>query len=72
MFLIFSHLIFLQTVILHHLIPLFLEGDDDESHKDINEEEGEDNEVHHVKDGRFHPVTWTRTLILIGGVHWVL
>lgn len=64
-----SHLVLFQTVILHHLVSLLLKGDDDESHEDVDEEEGEDHEVHHVKDGHLHPVSWARTLVLISRIH---
>ncbi len=67
--LICPHLILFQAIVLHHFVSLLLESDDDKSHKDVDEEEGEDHEVHHVKDGHFHPVTWTRALILIGRIH---
>lgn len=63
------HLVLFQTVILHHLVPLLLKGDDDESHKNVDEEEGEDHEVHHVKDGHLHPVPWAGALVLIGRIH---
>lgn len=64
-----SHLVLFQTIILHHLVSLLLKGDDDESHEDVDEEEGEDHEVHHVKDGHLHPVSWARTLVLISRIH---
>ena len=67
-----AHLILFQTVVLHHLVSLFLESDDDESHEDVDEEEGEDHEVHHVKDGHLHPVPRARALVLIGRIHWML
>ena len=36
------HLVLLQAALFHHLVPLLLEGDDDESHKDVDKEERED------------------------------
>lgn len=50
------YLILLQATLLHHLVSLLLEGDDDESHKDIDKEEREDHKVDHVKDGHLHAV----------------
>ncbi|MEQ2200092.1 hypothetical protein XENOCAPTIV_022323 [Xenoophorus captivus] len=58
-----------ETIFLHHFISLFLEGDDNESNENVDEEEGEDHEVHHVKDGHLHPIPWARALILIGRIH---
>ena len=66
------HLIFLQAVFLHHLVPLLLEGDDDQGHKDIDEEEGEHDKVDNVKDGHLHAVPGAGTLVFEGGVHGVL
>lgn len=66
------HLIFLQAVFLHHLVPLFLEGDDDQGHKDIDEEEGEHDKVDDVEDGHLHAVPGAGTLILKGGIYGVL
>lgn len=51
-----SYLVLLQAALLHHLVPLLLEGDDDESHKDVDKEEREDHEVDHVKNGHLHAV----------------
>ena len=50
------HLVLLQAALFHHLVPLLLEGDDDESHKDVDKEEREDHKVDHIKDGHLHPV----------------
>lgn len=63
------HLIFLQAVFLHHLVPLFLEGDDDQGHKNIDEEEGEHDKVDDIEDGHLHAVPRAGTLILKGGIH---
>lgn len=35
---------------------MLLEGDDDESYKDIDEEEREHHKVDHIKDGHLHAV----------------
>lgn len=66
------HLIFLQAVFLHHLVALLLEGDDDQGHKDIDEEEGEHNKVDDIEDGHLHAVPGAGTLVLEGGIHGVL
>lgn len=48
---------------------MLLEGDDDESHEDIDKEKGEDDKIHHIKDGHLHPVPRAGALILVSGVH---
>lgn len=52
----YFYLVLLQAAFLHHLVPLFLEGDDDQSHKDIDKEEREDHKVDHIEDGHLHAV----------------
>lgn len=66
------YLIFLQAVFLHHLVPLLLEGDDDQGHKDIDKEEGEHHKVDNIEDGHLHSVPRAGTLVLKGGIHGVL
>lgn len=66
------YLIFLQAVFLHHFVPLLLEGDDDQGHKDIDKEEGEHHKVDNVEDGHLHAVPRAGTLVLKGGIHGVL
>lgn len=66
-----AYLIFLQTALWQSFVTLLLESDDDQGHKDVYEEKGEDDKVNHVKDGHLNPVAWTRALILKRGVHWV-
>ena len=66
-----AHLVLLQTALLNHLIPLLLERDDDQSHKDVDEEEREDHKVNHVENRHLHAVPPTRPhaiLCHIGGV----
>lgn len=69
---IFPHLILFQAALLHHLVALLLEGDDDKSHKDVDEEEGKDDKVDDIEDGHLHPVPVTRTSVLFCHVHRVL
>ena len=54
------------------VLPLLLERDDDEGDKDVDEEEGEDDEVDNVEDGHLHavPGLWASTLIC--GVNGIL
>ncbi len=67
-----SHLIFLQTALLHHFVTLLLKGDDDEGHKYVDEEEGEHHKINDVKDGHLHSVSLTGTPVLLGHIHRVL
>lgn len=67
-----ANLVLFQAALGHGLVPLLLEGDDDQSHKDVDEEEGEDHEVDHVEDGRLHAEARVGPVVLIGGVHRVL
>ena len=66
------HLVLFQAALLHHLIPLLLEGNDDESHKDVDEEERKDDKVDDVEDRHFHPVAVARTSVLLCHIHRVL
>lgn len=67
-----AYLVFLQTALVDHLVALLLEGDDDQSHKDVDEEEREDHKVDHVEDGHLHPVASTRPHVLLRDVGGVL
>lgn len=49
-----QYLIFLQAALWHHFVTLLLEGDDDQSHKDVHEEERKDDEIHNVENGHLH------------------
>jgi len=51
---------------------LLLEGDDDQSHEDVDEEEGEHHEVDHVEDGHLHAEAGAGALVLVRSVHRVL
>lgn len=64
-----TYLILFQTALRHHLVPLLLEGDDDQGHKDIDKEEGKHHKVDHVEDGHFHAVPGAGALVLKSGIH---
>lgn len=57
---------------MNHLVALLLEGDDDQSHKDVNEEEREDHKVDHIENGHLHPVPSTRPHVLLCNISGVL
>ena len=46
------------------VLPLLLERDDDEGDEDVDEKEGEDDEVDDVEDGHLHAVARLRTVVL--------
>ena len=48
-----------------------VEGDDDQGHEDVDEEEGEDDEIDDIKDGHFRAKPGDRTLIFVGGGHGI-
>lgn len=66
------HLILLQAAFWHGLVSLLLKGNDDQSHKDVDKEEGENHKVDHIKDGRLHAEAWIWTLVFVSGIHRVL
>lgn len=66
------YLVLFQGTLFHHLITLLLEGDDDESYKDIDKEEWKDNKVDDVEDRHLHPVAVTRTPVFFCDIHRVL
>ena len=66
------HLVLLQAALLHHLITLLLKRDDDECHKDVDEEEREDNKVDDIEDRHLHPVATAGTPVLLSHVNRVL
>ena len=59
------YLIFVDLTVLKLGLTLLLERDDDQGHKDIYEEEREDNEENNVEDCLLSPVPryWTHVLI---------
>jgi hypothetical protein len=48
-------LIFVNFRLLELGLPLLLEGDDDQGHEDVHEEEGKDDEVNNVENGHLYP-----------------
>ena len=63
------YLILLQTTVGHGLVSLLLEGDDDQSHEDVDKEEGEHHEVDHIEDGHLHTEAGTGAQVLVCGVY---
>jgi hypothetical protein len=48
-------LIFVNFRLLELGLALLLEGDDDQGHEDVHEEEGKDDEVNNVENGHLYP-----------------
>ena len=67
-----SHLVLVEILVDEFVLALLLEGDDDQSHEDVDEEEGEDYEVDDVEDRHLHAEARRRTFVLKRGVHRVL
>ena len=59
-------LLILVHVVLKLGLTELIEGDDDEGHKDVNEEEWEDNEEHDVENALLSSLPGNRSLILVG------
>ncbi len=51
----FWDLIFVNFRLLELGLALLLEGDDDQGHEDVDEEEGKDDEVNNVENGHLYP-----------------
>ena len=67
-----SDLIFIDFSVLQFSLALVLEGDNDQSHEDVDEEEWKHDEVDDVEDGHFNAVVQNRTVIFLSGRHRVL
>lgn len=52
------YLVLINIPIIILLVSLLLEGDDDQGHKDVEEEEGEDDEVDHIVQSILNAVVW--------------
>ena len=61
-----TRLLILVHVVLKLCLSELVEGDDDEGHEDVDEEEWEDNEEHDVEDALLSSVPGYRSLILVG------
>ena len=67
-----TRLLVLVHVILQLRLPELVEGDDDQGHEDVDEEEGEDDEEDNVEDTLLRPVPGDGALVLVGRGHRVL
>ena len=66
------YLVLINLSVLELRLALLLEGDDDQGHEDVDEEEGEDDEEDNVEYRHLSPVERTGPLVLVGGPHGVL
>ena len=69
---VYTGLLILVHVILELRLSELIEGNDDESHEDVDKEEWEDDEEHNVEDALLSSVPGNGSLIFIGGRHGVL
>ena len=67
-----SDLIFIDFSVLQFSLALVLEGDNDQSHEDVDEEEWKHDEVDDVEDGHLDTVEWDRSLVFVGHCHRLL
>jgi hypothetical protein len=65
-------LIFVDLAVLQFRLALLLEGDDNQGNEDVDEEEREHYEVHHVEDGHFDAKVLNWTLVFVRRRHRVL
>ena len=63
------YLVLINLPVLQLGLPLLLEGDDDQCHEDVDEEEGEDNEEDNVEYRHLCPVERTGPFVLVCGSH---
>jgi len=66
------HLVFVNLSILEFGFALLLEGDNDQSHEDIDEEKGKHDEVNDVEDGHFDSIMEDGTVVLLRRGHRIL
>ena len=63
------YLIFVYLSILKLSLTLFLEGDDDEGHKDVDKEEWENDKEDDVENRHLDPEKRNGPLVLVSGCH---
>lgn len=64
-----SYLVLVQLVVNEFVFALFLEGDDDQSDEDVDEEEWKNNEEDDVEKSHFLPIIGTWPLIDVCSCH---
>ncbi len=65
------HLVFVQILVHELVFALFLEGDDDQGHEDVDEKEREHDEVDDVEDCHLHSIARLWTPVLVRCIHGV-
>ena len=65
------YLIFINVICKLSLAE-FIESNNDKSHEDVDEEEGENNKIHDIIYRHLSSEPWQRTLVLVCGWHGVL
>ena len=64
---VYTRLLVLVNVIFKLRLAELIEGDNDQSHEDVDKEEREDNKEHNVENALLGAEPWNWTLILICG-----
>ena len=67
-----TYLILVDLTVLQFGLALLLEGDDDQGHENIDEEERKHDKVHNIKDGHLYAEILNWTLVFVCGSHRVL
>ena len=67
-----SYLILVNFSILQFSFALFLKGNDDEGHKNVDKEKRENNEENNVENGHFDSEQRDGSFVFVGGCHRVL
>ena len=67
-----SYLILVEVLVDEFVLALLLESDDDQGYEDVDEEEGEHDEVDDVEYGHLHAVVRGGTLVFKRRVHGML
>ena len=66
------HLVLVNFPILKFSLSLLLKSNDDEGNKNVDKEEGEDDEKHNVKYRHFYSKQWNWTFVFVSGSHRML
>lgn len=64
-----AYLIFVELTVFELGLPLLSKRDDDETHKYVHHEEGDDDYVNDEKDGDFYSVVVNRASVYGVGIH---
>ena len=67
-----TYLVFIKLTAFKFLLPFILEGDNDETHKDVDHEKGDDDNVKHKVQRHVRPVVLRWAFVRLRRIHGVL